>query len=105
MSIARNGEARSMCLLTACRVAPGELKCADSLIPCRHVQLHCGADRDVPHDWHVHCRGEVSDYVMMEGRGFGFVTYKDPTSAQRFLEVWLSSPDGAPAAWMHFIYA
>ena len=24
---------------------------------------------------------------MMEGRGFGFVTYKDPTSAQRFLEV------------------
>ncbi|CAL5229182.1 g12460 [Coccomyxa viridis] len=30
--------------------------------------------------------GEVSDYVMMEGRGFGFVTYKDPTSAQRFLE-------------------
>ena len=35
----------------------------------------------------LHCRGEVSDYVMMEGRGFGFVTYKDPTSAQRFLEV------------------
>lgn len=35
------------------------------------------------------CRGEVSDYVMMEGRGFGFVTYKDPTSAQRFLEVEL----------------
>ena len=37
---------------------------------------------------------------MMEGRGFGFVTYKDPTSAQRFLEVWPSSSDGAPVGWM-----
>ena len=35
------------------------------------------------------CRGEVSDYVMMEGRGFGFATFKDPSSAQRFLDVRL----------------
>lgn len=33
------------------------------------------------------CRGEVSDYVLMEGRGFGFVTFKDPQNAQQFLEV------------------
>ena len=33
------------------------------------------------------CRGEVSDYVLMEGRGFGFVTYRDPQNAQQFLEV------------------
>ena len=32
-------------------------------------------------------RGEVSDYVLMEGRGFGFVTFKDPQNAQQFLEV------------------
>jgi hypothetical protein len=32
-------------------------------------------------------RGEVTDYVLMEGRGFGFVTYKDPANAQQFLEV------------------
>ena len=37
---------------------------------------------------------------MMEGRGFGFVTYKDPTSAQRFLEVWPSSSDGTPVGWI-----
>lgn len=36
-----------------------------------------------------YCRGEVSDYVMMEGRGFGFATFKDPSSAQRFLDVRL----------------
>ncbi|EIE22873.1 hypothetical protein COCSUDRAFT_66433 [Coccomyxa subellipsoidea C-169] len=30
--------------------------------------------------------GEVSDYVLMEGRGFGFVTFKDPQNAQQFLE-------------------
>ncbi|KAK9823203.1 hypothetical protein WJX72_001083 [[Myrmecia] bisecta] len=30
--------------------------------------------------------GEVADYVLMEGRGFGFVTFKDPASAQTFLE-------------------
>ena len=35
----------------------------------------------------MHCRGEVSDYVLMEGRGFGFVTYRDPQHAQQFLEV------------------
>ncbi len=29
----------------------------------------------------------MSDYVLMEGRGFGFVTYKDPANAQQFLEV------------------
>ena len=33
------------------------------------------------------CRGEVSDYVLMEQRGFGFVTYADPAHAQAFLEV------------------
>lgn len=33
------------------------------------------------------CRGDVSDYVLMEGRGFGFVTFQDPTHAQSFLEV------------------
>ena len=29
----------------------------------------------------------MSDIVLMEGRGFGFVTYSDPQSAQQFLEV------------------
>lgn len=33
------------------------------------------------------CRGEMSDIVLMEGRGFGFVTYTDPQCAQAFLEV------------------
>ena len=33
------------------------------------------------------CRGDVSDYVLMEGRGFGFVTFQDPAHAQSFLEV------------------
>lgn len=33
------------------------------------------------------CRGDVSDYVLMEGRGFGFVTFADPAHAQSFLEV------------------
>lgn len=37
--------------------------------------------------FHIWSRGEVSDYVLMEGRGFGFVTYKDPQNAQQFLEV------------------
>ena len=36
-------------------------------------------------------RGEVSDYVLMEGRGFGFVTYADPAHAQAFLEVGCQS--------------
>lgn len=35
----------------------------------------------------VSCRGDVSDYVLMEGRGFGFVTFEDPAHAQSFLEV------------------
>lgn len=30
--------------------------------------------------------GELSDIVLMEGRGFGFVTFKEPASAQQFLE-------------------
>ena len=30
---------------------------------------------------------QVTDYVLMEGRGFGFVTFSDPASAQTFLEV------------------
>ena len=34
----------------------------------------------------VACRGEVSDYVLMEQRGFGFVTFTDPAHAQTFLE-------------------
>jgi hypothetical protein len=29
----------------------------------------------------------VTDHVLMEGRGFGFVTYADPAHAQQFLEV------------------
>ena len=35
----------------------------------------------------VCARGELADYVLMEGRGFGFVTFSDPASAQTFLEV------------------
>lgn len=35
----------------------------------------------------VFCRGEVADYVLMPGRGFGFVTYTDAAAAQAFLEV------------------
>lgn len=31
--------------------------------------------------------GEVTDHVLMEGRGFGFVTYADPANATQFLEV------------------
>ncbi|KAK9868052.1 hypothetical protein WJX84_004457 [Apatococcus fuscideae] len=30
--------------------------------------------------------GEVADYVLMPGRGFGFVTYTDAAAAQAFLE-------------------
>lgn len=29
----------------------------------------------------------MSDIVLMDGRGFGFVTYTDPQCAQSFLEV------------------
>jgi hypothetical protein len=32
-------------------------------------------------------RGELADYVLMEGRGFGFITFSDPAGAQTFLEV------------------
>jgi hypothetical protein len=31
-------------------------------------------------------RGELADIVVMEGRGFGFVTYADPKNAATFLE-------------------
>ncbi|CAD7695061.1 unnamed protein product [Ostreobium quekettii] len=30
--------------------------------------------------------GEISDAVVMEGRGFGFVTFEDPKNSQNFLE-------------------
>ena len=43
--------------------------------------------RSRPLTWHLARRGEVSDYVLMEGRGFGFVTYADAQHAQQFLEV------------------
>lgn len=33
------------------------------------------------------CRGAITDAVVMEGRGFGFVTFESPLSAQAFLEV------------------
>lgn len=42
---------------------------------------------------HLFLRGDVSDYVLMEGRGFGFVTFADPTHAQSFLEVCEESVD------------
>ena len=32
-------------------------------------------------------RGEIIDAMVMEGRGFGFVTFEDPRNAQNFLEV------------------
>jgi hypothetical protein len=35
--------------------------------------------------------GEVTDHVLMEGRGFGFVTYADPANAAQFLEVCFNS--------------
>jgi hypothetical protein len=34
----------------------------------------------------------MSDIVLMEGRGFGFVTYTDPQCAQAFLEVSQQHP-------------
>ena len=42
-------------------------------------------------------RGEVSDYVLMEQRGFGFVTFTDPAHAQAFLEVSSRQPCAALA--------
>ena len=40
-------------------------------------------------------RGEINDAVVMEGRGFGFVTFEDPKHAQNFLEVrWLTGSWG-----------
>ncbi len=54
-------------------------------------ELHFGLRHSV-------CSGVTSDYVLMEGRGFGFVTFTDPAHAQSFLEVgvkvqkiWLST--------------
>ncbi|DBA69944.1 TPA: hypothetical protein ACH3X2_012437 [Trebouxia sp. C0005] len=43
-----------------------------------------------------YCRqwGDVSDYVLMEGRGFGFVTFTDPAHAQSFLETRQHIIDG-----------
>jgi hypothetical protein len=32
-------------------------------------------------------RGAIKDAVAMENRGFGFVTFEDPSHAQTFLEV------------------
>lgn len=44
------------------------------------MQTHpCTRDLD------LHRRGEISDIVVMETRGFGFVTFADPASAQSFL--------------------
>eukprot|EP00983_Pelagomonas_calceolata_P052030 1142665-Pelagomonas_calceolata.AAC.5 len=34
----------------------------------------------------VRLTGELADIVVMEGRGFGFVTYADPKNAATFLE-------------------
>jgi len=31
-------------------------------------------------------RGEITDAVVMDGRGFGFITFLDPEKAQQFLE-------------------
>jgi len=31
-------------------------------------------------------RGEITDAVVMDGRGFGFITFLDPKKAQQFLE-------------------
>jgi len=33
------------------------------------------------------CRGEVVDSVVMENKGYGFVTFKNPQDAMEFLEV------------------
>ena len=35
----------------------------------------------------VLCRGEITDAVVMDGRGFGFITFLEPEKAQQFLEV------------------
>jgi RNA recognition motif-containing protein len=40
------------------------------------------------------CRGEISDAVVMEGRGFGFVTFADPANAEAFLQQREHSIDG-----------
>jgi hypothetical protein len=33
------------------------------------------------------CRGEVADAVVMDRKGYGFVTFADPKNAMDFLEV------------------
>lgn len=38
--------------------------------------------------------GHITDAVVMEGRGFGFVTFEDPSSAQAFLEQRSHTIDG-----------
>lgn len=38
--------------------------------------------------------GNITDAVVMEGRGFGFVTFEDPSSAQAFLEQRSHTIDG-----------
>jgi hypothetical protein len=35
------------------------------------------------------CRGEVKDAVVMDKKGYGFVTFADPKAAMQFLEVRL----------------
>ena len=37
-------------------------------------------------------RGDMSDIVLMEGRGFGFVTFRDSEHANKFLEVCSRGP-------------
>ena len=45
-------------------------------------------------------QGEVSDHVLMEGRGFGFVTFADPQNAKNFLDVRAVLPSPAPPRYL-----
>jgi hypothetical protein len=47
--------------------------------------------------WHVNRRGELADIGVMEGRGFGFVTYADPKTAAIFLE----TKEHSIGEWVH----
>ena len=41
------------------------------------------------------CRGKVSDAVVMDRKGYGFVTFADPKAAMKFLEVCAAHAAGA----------
>ena len=73
-----------------CSISPADLYVQDlRQVDSRHNQ-HCIVFRQVSElQSHRVLRGELSDHVLMEGRGFGFVTFTDPASAQSFLEVTL----------------